>query len=87
MYARVYSNNILCRYLLDPLALLDLIVSLMSTFLKGGALRLFTVSQLRMIGGPSAQRFIATSSVCSYAMGATSSRVMQSGLPAITCVR
>ena len=55
------TNVILCRYLLDPLALLDLMVSLMPTFPKEDALRPFAVSQLCLVDGPSAQRFIANS--------------------------
>ena len=57
----VCANIILCRYLLGPLALLDLMVSLMRTFLKEGALKPFAVSQLRMVAGSSAQRFIVNS--------------------------
>ena len=57
----VCTNVILCRYLLGPFALLDLMVSLISTFLKGGAFRLFAISRLRLVGEPSTQRFIINS--------------------------
>jgi len=57
----VCVNVILYRYLLGPLALLDLMVSLMPTSPKGGALVSFVASHLHLIGGPSAQGFIADS--------------------------
>ena len=59
MIVLVCTNIILCRYLLDLLALLDLMISLMPTSLKGGALRPFVVSRLRLVGVFSAQRFIS----------------------------
>jgi len=57
----VCANIILCRYLLGPLALLDLMVSLMPSSLKGGAFRPFAVSQLLLVGESKAQRFTTNS--------------------------
>jgi len=44
IYVLVCANIILYWYLLGPMALLDLMASIMPTSAKGGALRPFTVS-------------------------------------------
>jgi len=52
------TNIILCRYLLGLLILLDLLVSLMPTFPKDGALRLFVIYRLSLVGVFSTHRSI-----------------------------
>jgi len=52
------TNIILCRCPLSPLVLLDLMISLMPTYSKGGTLKPFAVSRLCQVGVFSAQRFI-----------------------------
>ena len=58
MYICVFmsANVILCRYLLGPLALLDLMVSLMPTSSKERVRSDRQVFRLRLVGKSSAQR-------------------------------
>ena len=66
MYICVFvcANVILCRYLLDPLALLDFMVSLMPTSLKEGVRSDRQVFRPRLVGESSALPL--TQSDCSY---------------------
>jgi len=57
----VCANVILCRYLLGPFALLDLMVSLIPTSSKERVHLDHQVFQSRLIGESSAQRFTANS--------------------------
>jgi len=73
----------LCRYVLGPLALLDLMVSFMPTSKKVGALGPFAVSQLLLVV---LSVLSLTPLECSIAVGTALSRVMRSGLPTTTRV-